>query len=99
MVHRCLPHYGNVSGSKTIFGFFFPEFWIFERNFWYLILMKFHMEVVHNVKYLQYKFCPNRSTFRGVTTFFFFKKIAKKLFFQNLGTLEFLQPHNFLHTA
>ena len=36
MVHKCLPYFGNVSGSKTIFGVFFVEFWIFEHNFGYL---------------------------------------------------------------
>ena len=32
MVHRCLSYHGNVSGPKTIFGYFFPEFWIFEGH-------------------------------------------------------------------
>ena len=35
------------------------------------ILMKFDMEVVLDVKYLQLKFCPNWLTLRGVMTAFF----------------------------
>ena len=33
-----------------------------------VIWMRFYMEAVHDVKYLQCKFCQNRSTLRGVAT-------------------------------
>ena len=46
MVHRCLPYHGNVSGPKTIFGYFFQEFWIFEGNFWYFKCSDFD-EILH----------------------------------------------------
>ena len=45
------------------------------------ILMKFDMEVVLDVKYLQLKFCPNWSTLRGLTTAFFINIIKKTCFF------------------
>ena len=50
------------------------------------IWIKSYMKVVHVVNYLQLKFCLNRSLLKGVTTFFFFKKIAKAMFFSNLST-------------
>ena len=67
-----------MSQAQRRFLVFFPEFWIFEHNFWYLKCSDFD-EISHG----------------GSPTFFSLKKLRKSCFFPNLGTLEFLQPHNF----
>ena len=69
--------------QRQFLGSLFSIF--FCLNFWYFhdsILMEFYMDV----KYLQFKFWPNRSTLRGVTTSFFINYTKKKPFFWNLGT-------------
>ena len=54
--------------------------------------MKFYMEVVHDIKYLQLKFGPNWSIFRGVTISFFLSYTKKILFFS-----KFRYQENFGH--
>ena len=57
--------------------------------------MKFYMEVVHDIKYLQLKFGPNWSTFRGVTISFFLNYTQKILFFSKFGDQENFGHNNF----
>ena len=57
--------------------------------------MKFYMEVVHNVKYLQLKFCPNRSTLRGVTKSFFVNYTKKNNVFLKFWYLKIFTHSKF----
>ena len=107
MVHTSLPYHGNVPSSKTIFRVTFFKFLIFECNFWYLqapIWIRFYMVVVHDVRYLQLKFCRNRSTLRGVTTCFFNYTKKKRSFLiqapKKFHTIKiFSRVHATLHPA
>ena len=53
------------------------------------------MEVVHDIKYLQLKFGPNWSTFRGVTISFFLSYTKKILFFSKFRYQENFGQNNF----